>query len=242
MPKILAIETATEACSATLISQEHNATNAACKEVSRFKLAPREHTKLILPMVEEVLEVGGCTMNDLDAIAFGRGPGAFTGLRIAAGVTQGLALSIDKPVMPISTLSALALQASQNNNYNGETILAGLDARMGEVYWGAFKYSDTQLILLGDEKVGKMDEVVDYLQHSDNKTFVAIGSAWDAYPFKNSTRMPSQTLTVINDAFPSAAEIAKLAMSDYFANKTVSIEAAQPVYIRNNVAVKSKKS
>ncbi len=244
MPKILAIETATEACSAALIIHEDGANCANDAEqsvVSRFKLAPREHTKLILPMIEEVLEVGGCTINDIDAIAFGRGPGAFTGLRIAAGITQGLALSIDNPVIPVSTLSALALQASQKN-YSGEAIIAGLDARMGEVYWGIFEFKEGKLVLIGEEKVSKMHEVGEYINQSDSKSFIGIGSAWDEYSLENSTKNSGQTLTIINKAFPTAIEIAKLAMVEYLAQRTVAVEEAQPVYIRNNVAEKSKKS
>jgi len=243
MPKILAIEASTEACSAALIILENDANcinDAEQSIVSRFKLAPREHTKLILPMIEEVLEEGGCTMNDMDAIAFGRGPGAFTGLRIAAGVTQGLALSIDKPVIPVSTLSALALQASEKN-YSGETIIAGLDARMGEVYWGIFEFKEDKLVLIGEEKVSKMHEVGEYIKQSDSKNFIGNGSAWDEYSLEDSTKNSDQVLKIINNAFPSAIEVAKLSMAEYLAQNTVAIEDAQPVYIRNNVAEKSKK-
>jgi len=139
---ILAIETATEACSASLIMSD--------RLITRFELAPREHTKLLLPMMEEVLKEAGITLKEVDAIAFSRGPGAFTGLRIAAGVAQGVALSIDKPVIPVSTLEALALQATKDN-YQQETIVAALDARMGEVYWGLFKYEEEKIVLIGEE-------------------------------------------------------------------------------------------
>ncbi len=239
MPKILAIETATEACSAALIIHEDNSTDNEPKVVSRFELAPREHTKLILPMIEKVLKVGGCSMHDIDAIAFGRGPGAFTGLRIAAGIAQGLALSIDKPVIPVSTLSALALQASQKN-YSGETIIAGLDARMDEVYWGVFELKEDKLELIGEEKVSKMQELGEYICESASKDFIGLGSAWDAYSLESTAKKPEQTITIIKDAFPAAAELAQLALSDYLLHKTVAIEDAQPVYIRNNVAQKSK--
>ncbi len=244
MPKILAIETATEACSAALINDEENATGTAPELFSEYALAPREHTKLILPMIKKVLKVGGCSMEDIDAIAFGRGPGAFTGLRIAAGIAQGLALSIDKPVIPVSTLSALALQAGQHD-YHGETIIAGLDARMDEVYWGGFEYKENQLISLNEEKVTKMDEVGAYIQASESKHFLGIGSAWDAYALQGSVQSAvkeaEQTITVSQDAFPRATEIARLALHDFLLHKTVEIEEAQPVYLRNNVAKKSKK-
>ncbi|MEB8434108.1 tRNA (adenosine(37)-N6)-threonylcarbamoyltransferase complex dimerization subunit type 1 TsaB [Cocleimonas sp. KMM 6892] len=259
MPNILAIETATEACSAALISFEDNSTDtdvntaerkgAEPKIFSQFKLAPREHTKLILPMIEEVLKVGGCTMDDIDAIAFGRGPGAFTGLRIAAGISQGLALSIDKPVIPVSTLSALALQSvsalqDRQQKYSGETILVGLDARMDEVYWGAFEFQKSELILINDEKVTKMVEIGEYIDCFEGKHFLGIGSAWDVYTLETldgSVKNSEQSLTIIENAFPSATEIARLAMIEFLQQRTVAIEDAQPVYIRNNVAKKSRK-
>lgn len=240
MPEILAIETATEACSAALISFEESSTDTEPKVVSRFKLAPREHTKLILPMIEEVLKVGGCSMNDIDAIAFGRGPGAFTGLRIAAGIAQGLALSIDKPVIPISTLSALALQASLKD-YRGETIIAGLDARMDEVYWGVFEFKGDELVPTNKEQVTKMHELGNYINESKSKRFLGIGSAWDVYSLEDSVKKPDKTVIISSNVYPAAAEIAQLAMKEYILHRTVAIEEAQPVYLRNNVAKKSKK-
>ncbi len=244
MPKILAIETATEACSAALIIHQDGASVSAVdteqRVITRFKLAPREHTKLILPMIEKVLKVGGCTMNDIDAIAFGRGPGAFTGLRIAAGIAQGLALSIDKPVIPVSTLSALALQA-RLKSYSDETIIAGLDARMDEVYWGVFEFKGDDFVLIGDEKVSKMHKIGEYINQSTNIDFIGIGSAWDAYSLEDNAKKPAQTLKIIKNAFPAAAEIANLALKEFIAQRTVAIEDAQPVYIRNNVADKLKK-
>ncbi|KAG1663489.1 putative ATP-dependent DNA helicase YoaA [Nymphon striatum] len=213
MPRVprTTIETATEACSAALIMQQGSSIDDEQKVVSEFKLAPREHTKLILPMIEKVLKVGGCEMSEIDAIAFGRGPGAFTGLRIAAGIAQGLALSIDKPVIPVSTLSSLAVQASQEN-YDGETIIAG------------------------------MDKVREYIEDNATNNFIGIGSAWDAYPVEDTPHLATKRLRDIRNAFPAAADLAKLAMKDYIEEKAVSIEQAQPVYIRNNVAENSNKS
>ena len=129
--KILAIETATEACSAAL----YNDGEIIC----RYELAPRKHTQLILPMMDAILEEAGVTRSSLDAIAFGRGPGAFTGLRIAVGIAQGLALAVDKPVIPISTLGAMAQQVLETTsnviNSAEAAFIPAIDARMGEVYW-----------------------------------------------------------------------------------------------------------
>ncbi|HDP89812.1 MAG TPA: tRNA (adenosine(37)-N6)-threonylcarbamoyltransferase complex dimerization subunit type 1 TsaB, partial [Thioalkalivibrio sp.] len=127
--KILAIDTATDACSAALFLDG--------EVTSRFELAPRRHTELILPMVGSLLEEAGLAVTDLDAVAFGRGPGAFTGLRIAAGVAQGLALGADLPVIPVSTLATMAQQVM--DEAGAEAVAAALDARMGEVYWGCYR-------------------------------------------------------------------------------------------------------
>ncbi len=141
--KLLALETATEACSAAVW------VDGAVLE--RYEIAPRRHAVLILPMVEAVLAEAGLTMNQLDAIAVGRGPGAFTGVRIAIGIAQGLAFAGDLPVVPVSTLAALALGAAREM---GQTRIAtALDARMGEIYWGTWAVSDDGVALLGEERV-----------------------------------------------------------------------------------------
>ncbi|GAB4353090.1 MAG: hypothetical protein Kow0060_03270 [Methylohalobius crimeensis] len=127
--RILAIETATEACSAALYL------DGVVEE--RFQVAPRRHTHLILPMAEALLAEAGLTLSALDGLAFGRGPGSFTGLRIAAGVIQGLAFGADLPVVPVSTLAALAWQVFDEGA--ADCALAALDARMGEVYWGIYR-------------------------------------------------------------------------------------------------------
>jgi len=148
MTKIIAIETATEACSAAVIIKQDTETSIR----KRFQLAPREHTKLILPMLDEVLDEFELRLTDMDAIAFGRGPGAFTGLRIASGIAQGLALSVDKPTIPVSSLKALAL-ASQTGNTTQKNgaVVAAIDARMGEVYWAEYSMNNgnTDRIWLG---------------------------------------------------------------------------------------------
>ena len=127
--KILIIDTSTEACSAAL--------SINGQVTSLFEIAPRIHTKLILPMIDQVLKQKNVTVNQLTAIAWGRGPGSFTGVRIGSGIMQGLALGSDKPVLPISTLAAMAQQAIEQAN--AEYVMAAIDARMGEVYWGLYQ-------------------------------------------------------------------------------------------------------
>ncbi len=238
MQIILAIETATEACSAALLISDGETENI----YSRFQLAPREHTKLILPMLEEVLAEANIQLKDVDAIAFGRGPGAFTGLRIAAGIAQGVALSVGKPVIPISTLAALALQTNRKEN-DGKTIIAGLDARMDEVYWGEFKLSSGEITAINEEQVSKAEAM---LENCSQSVTIGIGSAWDAYeqrlfPEKGPSDL-SPDIEIIYNAFPSAEDIARLALRQLKLENTVAVADAQPVYLRNKVAEKSKKN
>lgn len=231
--KILAIETATEACSAALLSND--------QIISRFQLAPREHTKLILPMLDEVLEEAGLELKELDAIAFSQGPGAFTGLRIAAGVAQGVALSVDLPVIPVSTLAAIALQAYHLDN-SAEFIIAALDARMGEVYWAVYEVKRGTIQLIDIEKVSKPEEMLQELLCYHEKSVLLAGIGWDAYQdiLFQKENIPANC-HYIKQQYPHAEYIAKLAKTLFAEGKAVDPEDAQPVYIRNKVAEKSTK-
>ena len=134
--KLLAIDTAESACSAALMVDG---------EVrSRMEQAARGHSERILPMMQSLLSEAGCSLNDLDTLAFGRGPGSFTGLRIAAGVIQGSALGAGLPVVPVSTLRALAQGAFRM--HGARQVLSALDARMAEVYWGAYALDGKDLM------------------------------------------------------------------------------------------------
>jgi tRNA threonylcarbamoyladenosine biosynthesis protein TsaB len=238
MPYILAIETATEACSAALIITKYG----NIKVYERFQLAPREHTKLILPMLEEILAEAGIKLQDIDAIAFGRGPGAFTGLRIAAGITQGLALSIDKPVIPVSTLGALALQAVEVGHNHKAIIISALDARMGEIYWGEYQFVDDRIVLIGNERVSSPEILEDRLSKitKDNK-IITIGSGWDVHKEVLFKKEKMNNIVYLKNIFPDALAVAKTALKLFLDGNTVSSEYAQPVYLRNNVAQKSSK-
>lgn len=243
MTCIIAIETATEACSAALLLQEDGKQTI----FKRFQLAPREHTKLILPMLDEVLAEAKLKLTDVDAIAFGRGPGAFTGLRIATGIAQGLALSIDKPTIAVSSLTAMALSAqqqmSENNIEEPTSIVVSIDARMSEVYWAEYTIIEGKLTLVGEEQLSKPSVIYDKTQSlMQTSPVVLIGSGWDVYLEAFQDKNPDMlSLYYIENKFPEAEHVSQLALLAFEKGELQSIEEAQPVYLRNNVAEKSKK-
>lgn len=244
MTRIIAIETATEACSAALLLQKDDGQQTIFK---RYKLAPREHTKLILPMLDEVLAEAKLELSDIDAIAFGRGPGAFTGLRIATGIAQGLALSVDKPTIAVSSLMAMAMSAHQqmieNDTHELMSIVVAIDARMGEVYWAEYAITNGKLALVGEEQLSNPTVIYEKTKTlMQTSPVVLIGSGWDVYleDFQNDNP-DSLSLNFIEGKFPEAEHVSQLALQAFEQGEIQSIEEAQPVYLRNNVAEKSKK-
>lgn len=218
--KLLALETSTEACSAAL------AVDGAVSE--RFEIAPRKHAELILPMADGLLKDAGLRLADLDALAFGRGPGAFTGVRIAAGVIQGLAFGTDKPVIPVSTLAALAQGAAAEAN----AIAAAIDARMGEVYWGTFTVgADGLVAAAGEERVCKADSV----EVPGATEWFGVGTGWTTYGEMLSGKLGNRLKGFAGDRFPHARDVLKLAVREFKAGRTVSAEEALPVYLRHPV-------
>lgn len=222
--KILAIDTATEACSAALYVD-----GEVC---SVFKLAPREHTQLILPMVDQLLSDSGLQINQLDALSFARGPGAFTGVRIAAGVIQGLSYAAEIPVVPVSTLAAIAAGIYYQHGHHD--VLTAIDARMGEVYWAAYHVEDDGIQLIDNEIVSSVEN----LPQQDSKNWVGAGTGWAEYNELLTTKYQINKDLIYGDYLPSAEHIVKLAAQDLRAGKQMSAHQAQPVYLRDNVAKK----
>lgn len=217
--KILALESATESCSVALL--DGDAVHA------RSQLAPREHAALLLPMVQEVLAESGLTLSALDAIAFGRGPGSFTGVRIATGVTQGLAFAADLPVLPVSTLAALAQGALRE--LGAQQVAAAIDARMGEVYWGLYRVQDGVMVLEDVEGVFAPALV----PMPAEKGYTGYGSGWAAYGAVLAERCG---ITEYQDErFPQAEDLLPLAAAGWQAGLAVSAAEAQPVYLRDQV-------
>jgi tRNA threonylcarbamoyladenosine biosynthesis protein TsaB len=229
--KILALDTSSGQCSTALYLNG--------KIISRASLTAREHAKLILPMVDAVLSEADIALGALDAIAFGRGPGSFTGLRIAAGVAQGLALGAGLQVLPVSDLRALAEQARRNlADANAGIALACMDARMGEVYWGLFDYQTG--VPPGDALLESLSRP-DVAAASGSRVTVAAGRGLETYPMIAGALglQPDQCLVL---AEPHAEDIVHLAAIDLRAGRQLlPPESAQPVYLRDqvtNIAIK----
>lgn len=224
MANILALDTSTEACSCALsidgiITED-------------FQICPRQHAQKILPMIHAILAQHELGFSGLDAIAFGRGPGSFTGLRIAAGVTQGLAFAAELPVVPVSTLAAIALEVSQNTP--ASHVLSCLDARIDEVYWAIFGFDDDGLpTLLGNEVLCKPEEMKSAV--IDNSMFISAGG--NGLQF--SARFPRDIQHKIRDSLPEllprAGQIAKIASHLWASNIFISAEEINPVYLREQV-------
>lgn len=224
--RILAIDTATEACSVALWN------NGEVQAL--FELCPREHTQRILPMVQQVLAESGLSLQQLDALAFGRGPGSFTGVRIGIGIGQGLALGADLPMIGISTLQTMAQGAFRLTG--ASRVLAAIDARMGEVYWGEFERNDEGLWLgEASEAVMTPAQARDHAQ-SLSGAWATVGTGWQTYP-----DLISGSGVVLTDGeitLPHAEDMLPLALSSWANGQVVSVENAEPVYLRNEVTWK----
>lgn len=215
---VLAIDTATEQCSV--------AVRLEGRVFEHRVLTPRGHAEMLLPMVEKVMAEAGCVLADLDGLAFGRGPGAFTGVRIAVGAIQGISLGSGLPVVGISTLAAVAHPFASA----GQAILVCMDARMNEVYWGVYaRESDGALTLLGAEHVGPPESVL----LGDGVVRMGVGTGFRAYPVLKE-RFPG--LRIDDAALPAAGDIAFLGELALQRGEGVSAANAQPVYLRDQVA------
>lgn len=228
--KILALDTSTEYLTLAL------ALDGQC--YGRDLLAGQTHSQRILPLLRELLDEAGVELADLDGIAFGAGPGSFTGLRIGCGVAQGLAFGADLPVVGISTLLALAEDAG-----DAQQVIACLDARMGEVYHAAYRkqggiwqevlapglYAPDAVPALPAQALTGNDGVV--------QGWTGIGSGWKSYADSLQQQYAGQLAQVLPDAYPRAAAIAALALPRFAAGEARPADEAAPVYIRNKVAM-----
>lgn len=222
--RLLALDTATECCSAALLVQG--------RLLTREALLVRGHAERILPMVDELLGEAGMSLNGLDAIAFGRGPGSFTGVRLAASVTQGLAFGAGLGVVPVSDLRALAQRVFEEDRHVTRALVCN-DARMQEVYWGCFERGgDGLAVERTAERVGPAGSV--QLPHGWPEA-AGVGRGLAAYPVLKALAGLS-VKGHWDQLLPRAAEVARLAAPEAAAGRLLGPEAAIPVYLRDDVA------
>ncbi|WP_413732852.1 tRNA (adenosine(37)-N6)-threonylcarbamoyltransferase complex dimerization subunit type 1 TsaB [Sodalis sp. RH20] len=224
--RILALDTATEACSAALWI------NGEISE--RFEISPREHTRRILPMVDSLLAEAGIELAQLDALAYGRGPGSFTGVRIGIGIAQGLALGAGLPMIGVSTLAALAQGAWRRCGIS--RVLCAIDARMGEVYWAQYQRGDSGA-WLGEagEKVVKPDQLAPQAAELAGQWATA-GTGWQTYP--GLIAPPAMQLVDGQTLLPSAVDMLPLAVLRLSQGEALAVELQAPTYLRNEVTWK----
>lgn len=241
MPNILALDTSSDYCSVSLYTNGHY--------YSHSELAPRSHTQLLLPMAKAIVDSHGLELNQLDAVAFGCGPGSFTGLRIAAGVAQGLAYGLGCSIYPVSNLKAMALQAYKKTGQ--KKVLVAIDARMNEVYWSVSQINTfeghTSVATIGVEHVSTpeslvladtvLDEQKGAAAKKESEGLVGIGSG-----FNFLTRLPldvQQRISHIDaSARPKADEVCELALHAYQQGQAGGLTEAMPSYIRDTVTWK----
>lgn len=218
MTTLLAIDTATEACSVALL--QHG------QVLSRYAEIPRLHAQQVLPMVQQVLAEAGIGLAAVDAIAFGRGPGAFTGLRIATGVVQGMAFALDKPVLPISTLATIAQGVWRTQQ--AQKVAVAIDARMQEIYWGCYQLEQGCMQLVGQERVCAAKDASLPFASSDCH---GAGTGWAAYADEFTFTLP-----LVQHNLPHAQDILSLALAAWQQGMSLAPEQALPVYLRDQVA------
>lgn len=221
--KLLAFETSTEACSVALWRDG--------EVVERFGIAPRRHAELALPWAEALLAEAGVARVQLDAIAVGRGPGAFTGVRLGVAIAQGIALALDIPVLPVSTLLALAARAPAP----AQRVLAAIDARMGEVYLGAFAREDggDGWRALRAESLGAPGSIA--LPEGDG--WLGVGTGFDAVDGALRARLGERLAQVDATALPHAADVARIGAMMFARGEAIAPERLEPAYLRDNVAL-----
>lgn len=229
MPIILAIETSSELASCALL----NTNRAPAAVLARESSGVRTHSQAVLPMVQELLREAGVKLADCDAIAFGAGPGSFTGVRTACGVAQGLAFGAGLPALPLVTLEAMA-EACRARTGASE-VLAVLDARMGEVYWAQYRWNDGWQIVA--EPALCAPGAVAPLPVAEGARLAACGNGFSAYPegFAGKAWAEGADASIL----PHARELAVLGAAALAAGRAVPADEAQPIYLRNKVAYTS---
>jgi tRNA threonylcarbamoyladenosine biosynthesis protein TsaB len=221
--KLLAIDTATESCTAALLI------DGDIRE--RYEVAPRGHAGLILPMVDSLLTEAGLAATDLDGLVLGQGPGSFTGVRIGTGVVQGIAFAANLPVAPVSTLAAMAQGAVRI--LGARSVLVAIDARMEEVYWGCYQLATQGLVQAAcAESVLAPDAVTAPAAGA----WVGVGSGWECYAPQLEAAVGKRPVEIVSRFYPHAQDLARLGAQVLRKGGGVAADRALPVYLRNRVA------
>lgn len=217
---VLALDTSTEACTVAL---QHG---SDIEEI--FKIIPRAHNQQILPMLQDVLVRAKVQLHELDLFVVGRGPGSFTGLRIATGVVQGLAFGLCKPVVPVSSLACLA--QGQFRTGGQLQIMVALHARRQEIYWGCFEIVAGIATAVGDENVLDCRD----LKLPKQGDWFGVGNGW-----KNRDLIEQaigiEVAGVELNTYPLGRDLLTLGVEDYLQGRSVPAEAVRPVYLREKV-------
>ncbi len=219
---ILAFDTSTSACTVALyVGSDTDGQTFATHEI-----APMQHTSLILPMIQSLLAEAGITLKTLDAIAFGCGPGSFTGIRIAASLAQGLAFAESLPVIPVSSLAAAAQAAYMTHGW--ERMLVAVDARMEQIYWGAYRVENNLVFPVFPEEIAKPTDVVP----APDGDWYAVGDGWNTYSRELKVRIHREPLAIDHEGMPTAEAILELAKERFKRQDWVGAAEALPVYLR----------
>jgi tRNA threonylcarbamoyladenosine biosynthesis protein TsaB len=237
--KILAIDTATEACSVALLHDDII--------TSRFEVCPQQHSQRLLPMVDDVLKDADLTLSELDLLAFGRGPGSFTGVRIATGMIQGLSLGTGLKVAGVSTLEAMAHEVASlgdvesSNSVASKYIAVASDARMDEVYFAVFEQSGSDISLVVAEQVCPPHDAVeqlDALAGLSKHNVIAAGTGWSAYDALGQWLQQCTTQEQAQVTLPNARFMLELAQRAHENGTVTEATSVEPVYLRDKVTWK----
>lgn len=226
-PTILALDSATEYCSVAL--------SCASGVFQRGQEAPREHADILLPFIQSVLDEAGIDLSDVDVIAVGSGPGSFTGVRIAAGIAQGLAFSQSIPLITVSSLVTMAQRAERL--HGASQVFAAIDARMGEVYWGTLKRIDGLMRIQGKAVVCAPGAVASHLSDTQSGTrWATVGTGFGTYQEALSAELSAFTLHDLPDIrFPQAIDMLPHAQAAWSRGETQRADEIDLEYVRNEV-------
>lgn len=224
--KILAIETSSAACSIALMVDDDI--------LAMHEMMPMQHAKNILPMIKKLLHTKDIDLKQLDAVAFGCGPGSFTGIRLAASVAQGLGYACQLPLIPVSSLAAIAQATYQDLQW--DSLIVAIDARIQEIYYAQYHLNNGLMALLGDEVVGKPEKMI---INQGDKNWCGVGNAWEVYASAISYKPRKLDITRL----PNATAIALIAKEKLQKGEIIHDPAlALPIYLRENIAKKQEKN